>query len=167
MKTGTFIDIVSTNYDDIKRIYIARDSSAGRKFNEDSFNDAFIKCAAKFENSIITYDDVIRYFWIAYSNTYKKENIDNSKISYIEEYPDILDDDEDYAKVVYDNIMEAVEEEFSENDMMMYSLYKYYGWKREDLEKNYDCTDFENKIKIIHKFVKDYSKKKFKNKKRS
>ena len=133
MKTGTFMDIVSTNYDDIRRIYCSRDNNAGRKFSEDAFNEAFIKCASKFGNSIITYDDVIKYFWIAYLNTNKKDMINNSKLDYIEEYPEILDDDEDYAHYIYNDIMEAIEEEFSENDMMIYSLYKYYGWAREDL----------------------------------
>lgn len=163
MKTGTFMDIVGTNYDDIRRIYCSRDNNAGRKFSEDAFNEAFIKCALKFGNSVITYDDVIKYFWIAYLNTHKKDMINNSKLEYVEEYPEMEEEDESFSKKFYNTIMTEISKAFSEDDMMIYSLHKYHGWKKEDLENaDYDCKDFELRIKNIHRFVKEYSKKNFK-----
>lgn len=64
MKTGTYMDLVSVHYDDFKKTFASRDNNRGRRFDEDSFNDAFIKCANRFGNNVITYDDALRYFWI-------------------------------------------------------------------------------------------------------
>lgn len=163
MKTGTFMDIVSTNYDDIKRIYCSRDKNAKRKFNEDAFNEAFIKCAVRFGNDIITYEDVIKYFWVAYLNTFKKESINDSKLTYCEEYPEIEETDENFSNQFYNIIMNAIENAFSEEDMLIYSLYKYHDWSKQDLiSAGYDCKNFEIRIKNIHRFVKEFSKKNFK-----
>lgn len=157
------MDIVGTNYDDIRRIYCSRDNNAGRKFSEDAFNEAFVKCASKFGNSIITYDDVIKYFWIAYLNTHKKDMINNSKLDYIEEYPEIEEDNESFSKQLYNMVMNAIENAFSEEDMLIYSLHKYHGWSKQDIASSgYDCKNFEIRIKNIHKFAKEYCKKNFK-----
>jgi hypothetical protein len=56
--------------------------------------------------------------------------------------------------------MTTVSEVFGEDDMMVYSLYKYYGWSENELiDAGYDCKDLNNRIKTIHKFVKSYCKK--------
>lgn len=159
MKTGTFMDLVGLYYDDIKRTYISR-SNGGRKFSEDIFNDAFIKCAKKFGNEIITYDDMIKYFWVAYVNTYKTDEAYNSKICLCDEYPELEDETENFSSKFYNDIMQAIEKAFSTNDMLIYSLYKYHDWsKKELLEAGYDCNNFEIKLKNIHRFVKEYTKK--------
>lgn len=166
MKRGTFMDIVGIHYDDITRTYRLRDNNNGRKFDEDAFNDAFIKCSIHFGNNIIDYNDVIKYFWTAYVNTRKGNNYKNSSIQSCAEYPeDIIDDDqESFAEKFYKTIMNAITESFGEEDMLVYSLYKYHGWKEKDLiEAGYDCKNLEIRIKNIHKFVKEYSKKHYKN----
>ena len=64
------------------------------------------------------------------------------------------------AIAIYDNVMEAISKEYSEEDMMLYSLYKYHKWKLQDLiDAGYDCTDIESKVDEIHKFVKNYCKR--------
>lgn len=168
MNTGTFMDIIGIHYDDIKRLYISRDINRGRKFNEDAFNDAFIKCAKQFGNNVITKDDVIKYFWVAYVNTSKGSIKYDSIIELKEEYDEIIDDDEDsFAQTVYKNIMKAITYVYSEDDMYIYSLYKYHGWSKKDLiEAGYNCDNFEEKIKDIHKFVKKYGKENIKYKSR-
>lgn len=167
MKTGTFMDIVGTNYDDIKNIFSSR-NNIGKKFNEDCFNEAFIKCAAKFGNSIISYEDVIKYFWIAYINTYKNEYVSESKLCLCEDFTD-FDNDLEYVEYdntsneIYDNIMNAISKAFSHEDMVLYNLYKCHKWKKDDLLKaGYDCTNLETRIKNIHGFVKEYCKKNYK-----
>ena len=60
------MDIISAHYKDIKKLFVSRISNHGLKFNEDSFNDAFIKCAQHFGNDIIAYDDAIKYFYVAF-----------------------------------------------------------------------------------------------------
>jgi hypothetical protein len=60
-------------------------------------------------------------------------------------------------------VMDSVSEQFGENDMMVYSLHKYHGWSKEDLiSDGYDCSDFEERIRTIHRFVKTYGKKRIK-----
>ena len=166
MKTGTFMDIVGIHYDDIKKLYIKRECSNGRKFNEDSFNTAFIKCAKHFENNTLDYDTVVKYFWVAYVNTSKNEYKYNSNTELCDEFNfDILDDDdeESFAQKLYTTVMDAISYVYSEEDMLIYSLYKYHGWKKEELiEAGYNCENFETRIKEIHKFVKEYTKKHFK-----
>lgn len=159
MKTGTFMDIVGTNYDDIKRLYISRSNNKG-SFDEDSFNEAFIKCAKKFGNDVITYEDVVKYLWVAYINTKKASSIKDSKIEYCEEYEDIEEEEDYTAESIYNIVMDAITAAYSEEDMMIYSLYKYHKWTKNDLiEAGYDCKNFEIRIKTIHKFVKAYCKK--------
>ena len=161
MKSGTFMDIVGIHYDDIKRIYSSRDKNRGQKFCEDSFNEAFIKCAAKFCNNIITYEDAIRYFWVAYVNTKKNSFKYTSSIELCEEYSDdIIDDNElSLAEKVYDITENILKKKFGETEMLIYILYKYHNWSEKDLEiSGYDCTDLKSRIKIMHSYVKEYWK---------
>ena len=162
MKTGTFMDIVSVHYDDFKKSFISRDNNKGRKFDEDSFNDAFIKCANKFGNDIISYDDAIKYFWVTYSNTVKSIK-QNTNTELDDTLHDVIDDDEpSKANYIYNIVMAAITEAFNEDDMMVYSLYKYHNWTEDELTAaGYDCKNLDIRIKTIHKFVKSYCKKRF------
>ena len=157
------MDIVGIHYDDIRKTYSTRDNSNNRKFDEDAFNDAFIKCAKHFGNSEINYEDVIKYFWIAYVNTRKGNDYKyKSTVELYEEYPeDIIDEYEvSFAEKFYNNVMTAITKSFGEEDMLIYSLYKYHGWKEQDLiDAGYNCKNFNIRIKNIHKFVKEYAKK--------
>ena len=157
------MDIVGIHYDDIRKTYSTRDNSNNRKFDEDAFNEAFIKCAKHFGNSEINYEDVIKYFWIAYVNTRKGNDYKfKSTVELCEEYPeDIIDEYESsFEEKFYNNIMTAITKSFGEEDMLIYSLYKYHGWKEQDLiDAGYNCKNLNIRIKNIHKFVKEYAKK--------
>lgn len=163
MKTGTFMDIVSVHYKEIRKSFTSR--SFDKTFDEDSFNDAFIKCALHFGNDTIDYDYAIKYLFTTYKNTHNSmsyietnETVDIEECDFADEY----DEEELDAKEIYDDVMNAIAEEYSENDMKIYSLYKYHKWKLQQLiDSGYNCTDFENKIKEIHKFAKSYCKRKF------
>lgn len=160
MKTGTFMDLVSVHYNDLKKTFAVRDNNRSRRFDEDSFNEAFVKCAVKFGNDVISYDDVMRYYWIVYSNTVKSIKHDNHID--IEEMPYDIADEEDPSKAdyIYNIVMKAITDAFSEDDMMIYSLYKYHGWTIDELtDVGYDCKNLDVRIKTIHKFVKAYCKK--------
>lgn len=168
MKTGTFMDLISIHYKEIKTSFTSR--SIDKKLDEDAFNDAFIKCANHFGNKILNYDDVVKYFFTTYKNTHianeQKEHQELNETFDVEVHDCSEEDDEHskYAQLVYDTVMKAIYEEYSENDMMTYSLYKYHKWKLQDLvDAGYDCTDFENKMHEIHKFAKNYCKNHFKN----
>jgi hypothetical protein len=166
---NTFINIVAYKYDKIKSLFSSRLYNMDLYFDEDLFNDTIIKCHEKFGTSIIDYDTTIKYFWIAYLNTIKSDINKSNNIS-IEsldtELHDCIDDiynefiDEDYAKDVYNIVMNAITAKYGKDDMIIYSLYKYHNWSEADLKSaGYDCKDLKEKIKTIHRFVKSYCKK--------
>ena len=166
MDKGTFMDIVGVHYKDIKQLFISRDLKKGLYFNEDSFNTAFIKCVEQYGNDIIEYDDVIKYFYVAYKHTRDSELLHNKKFELCEEFEDddIIEENYDsYAEEIYEIVMNAVKMTFGDEDMMIYSLYKYHNWSKEDLEnEGYDCFDFDKRIDTIHRFVIKYCKKNIK-----
>lgn len=158
------MELVGANYDDIKSLFKKRSYNAGISFDEDSFNDAFIKCANKFENTIITLELTTKYFWTAYLNT-AKTNFGSRKLDTVSldiEFHDVIDEN-NYASDIYNMIMDAIEMEFGYNDMMIYSLHKFHNWSKHDLEDSgYDISNFESRIKEIHKFVKTYGRRNIK-----
>lgn len=164
MKRGMFMDIVSVHYKDIKNLFKSRSINKGEHFDEDSFNDAFIKCAQRFGYEQIDYDTAIKYFWVAYVNTVKMNSVkmhNDIKDELDMTMHDCIDDDEPTkAQYVYDTVMNAITEAFSEEDMMIYSLYKYHNWTEKELtDADYDCKNLDIRIKNIHRFVKEYCKK--------
>jgi len=165
MNAGTFMDIISVHYKDIRKLFTNRLINQAIKFDDDSFNDAFIKCAQHFGNEQITYDDAIKYFYVAFTNTIRGNVIKTKKNLSYDELDESIEDDTDdddhtqFAKYFYDTIMSAITEAFNENDMMIYSLYKYNDWTKQDLiDSGYDCKNFDVRIKNIHRFVKEYVK---------
>ena len=62
MNTGTFMDLISIHYKDIKNLFKSRSYNRNIDFDEDSFNDAFIKCAQRFGNEINNYDNAKMYY---------------------------------------------------------------------------------------------------------
>ena len=163
------MDVVADNYTKIKSLFNSRLYNMSINFDEDLFNDAFIKCATKFGDEQITYEVTVKYFWIAYLNTIKTEltKIENSNVELLEEdIHDCIDDtynelyDDNYAKNVYNTVMDAVTLKYGEEEMFVYSLYKYNNWSEQDLvDAGYDCTNLNTRIKKVHRFVKEYCKK--------
>ena len=163
MENGTFMDIVGVHYKDIRSLFISRVVRLDKEFSDDSFNSAFIKCAEHFGNKDIEYSEAVRYFWVAYEHTEMNVESRQSRFELRDEFDDIVEEDDTYAQRIYDKTMEAVAEAFGEDDMMMYSMHKYHGWSKEELEEDgYDCKNFDIRIKTIHRFVKTYCKKNFK-----
>lgn len=169
MDTGTFMNIVAYKYKEIKTLFKSRLMKIGIQFDEDLFNDSFIKCATKFNDDIITYDVVIKYFWTTYLNTIKSEFKNSEKLcfeSIDNEIHDCIDNtyneyiDDDYSKEIHYIIMNAIKLKYGESEMNIYNLYKYHEWTENDLIlAGYDCEDLDKRIKAIHRFVKTYCKK--------
>lgn len=165
MESGNFMDIISVHYKDIRKLFVTRSHNHRINFSDDTFNDAFISCAQHFGNRTIEYEYAVKYFWVAYRNAITGEISKNAKIVLQDEFEDIIDDntDNEFAKYVYDTVMDAIAAAFGEDDMYIYSLYKYNGWTKDDLiAEGYDCKNFETRIKNIHRFVKEYIKLKYK-----
>lgn len=165
MKTGTFMDIVGINYDTIKSLFKSRLHNMNIPFNEDALNDAFIKCAQRFGNTLLDYNTVIKYYWVAYINTIKSSKPKLDCVSFDPYTHDCMDDTADNVRAIniYNVVMDLVSDKFGEHDMMLYMLYKFHNWSKDDLvESGYDITYIDTRMKEIHKFVKTYCKKRIK-----
>ena len=71
--------IVGAHYKDIRNLFISRVTKLGRPFSDDTFNTAFIKCAERFGDKEVGYDDVVRYFYVSYLNTELKNDKMNER----------------------------------------------------------------------------------------
>lgn len=160
MNSGDFMGLIGHHYDKIVSLFKSRSYNLGVNFDEDLFGDAFIKCAYKFGEDIISYDVAIKYFWVVYLNTVKSQFINSQKINTvsIDETPDI-EDIFDINRQVYNMVMDAIVVKFGEDEMNVYRLYKYHNWTKEELiSAGFDCNNLLERVKTIHKFVKEYSK---------
>lgn len=158
------MDTIGIHHDEIKSLFKSRAYKSGMSFDEDSFNDAFIKCAEKFGNDEVPYETIVKYFWVAYTNTYKSNIAKEQRIETVE--LDIASHDciDEPDTNVYNIVMDAIAFKFGEELMMMYSLYKLHNWSKDDLiDAGYNVDEcFDLTIKEIHKFVKTYCKKRVK-----
>jgi hypothetical protein len=72
----------------------------------------------------------------------------------------VIAEDPSRADCIYRIVMKAITDAFGEDDMMIYSLYKYHGWTIDELtDVGYDCKNLDIRVKTIHRFVKAYCKK--------
>lgn len=155
MKFGTFMDIISVHYNDITSLFKSR---LHGKLDEDSFNDTFIKCAQKFGNEIISYETVVKYFWTAYTNTVKANICNDNRLETVSidvDMHDCVDETTEEYTNIYNIVTHDISNEFGEEEMMMYVLYKFHDWSKQDLiDAGYDCDDFDSCIAEVHKFLK-------------
>lgn len=163
MKTGTFMNIVGIHYDEIKSLFKSRVYKSGGKFDEDTFNDAFIKCAQRFNNTELSYEFIVKYFWTTYINTYKGNIGKERQLETVELDVNVHDciDESTNNTNIYNMVMDAISLKYGDELMLVYSLYKLHGWSKDDLiDAGYIIDDhFDDNIKEIHKFVKTYCKK--------
>lgn len=160
MTSGGFMDLIGIHYNKIVALFKSRSLKLDMQFDEDAFGDAFIKCAQKFGDTNITYDTAIKYFWVSYLNTVKSQFVNSLKydIEHIDSALDVVYE-ESYSETIYNTIMDAITIAFSEEDMNVYRLYKYHNWSKKELtEAGFNCDNLDNRIKVIHKFVKQYAK---------
>ena len=65
--------IISENFDGFKKEIIALGNKHNIKFDDDIFNDTYIKCYETLKNRDITEDGVKYYFWVAFLNNTRKK----------------------------------------------------------------------------------------------
>lgn len=169
MHKNTFMGVVATHFDELKRLFKSRIHDAGLQFDDDIFSDTIIKCATKFGNADVSYDVVVKYFWTSFLNNTKMSKINVNRLDTVEldeELHDCIDNtynelyDDDYTINIYNIVMNAITVKYGSDLMELYSLHKFHGWTKEDLmQAGYNCDNFETNIKEIHKFVKSYGKK--------
>jgi hypothetical protein len=157
MKTGTFMDIVGINYDTIKSLFKSRLHNMNIPFNEDALNDAFIKCAVRFGEKEISYDDAVKYFWVAFLNTSRNEDVANSKFDHETEIQDEIDEEYDtQIDEKFDKVCSIIESEFGKDNLLAFKMVICDGWDIDELIDNQyvDCS-----FKSLFKKMKQFAKK--------
>ena len=120
MENGTFIDIVSIKYKDIRISFNNWSKNRQLVFDEDSFNDAFIKCADHFKDTIITYNDAIKYFWTAYIHTVMNNKKHNSFSTELSESIDVIDSNyNEDIDTLYNIIIKDIQQKFGNNAVQL------------------------------------------------
>lgn len=157
------MDIISVHYIDIRRLFHSRLSNIGKGFDEDAFNDAFIKCALRFGEKEISYEDAVKYYWVAFLNTIR--TADGNKLQYdldAEIDEEIIDEpyDEEIDEM-FDHICDGIEKEFGKEHLLAFKMVVCDGWSMNELiENKYVTPEFKNTYNKIRKFAKkNYSDK--------
>lgn len=75
--TGTFLELVAGSYDEIKVNFKIGLNKIKYSFDEDLFSDAILKCNSTLGDKIITKEEALKYFWVAYINGYKNQKKSN------------------------------------------------------------------------------------------
>lgn len=149
MENGTFIDIVSIKYKDIRISFNNWSKNRQLVFDEDSFNDAFIKCADHFKDTIITYNDAIKYFWTAYIHTVMNNKKHNSFSTELSESIDVIDSNynEDIDKL-YNIIIKDIQQKFGDDAVQLIHNHFIHNTKDKQLSRKI-CKYIKTKYKGI------------------
>ena len=116
MELMTFADIISKYYNNINTLFKSRMHKRDMKFDEDSFNDAFIKCFEYFKDNLISYDDAVKYFWTVYIHMVLNEKIHESHETELpEDYDCECPEYNEDIDNLYNTIIEDVRTEFGES----------------------------------------------------
>lgn len=84
---GKFMDIISSDFDNIKNAFIKRCINNELDFDEDVFMDALLNCERVLNGKLMTKSECIKYYWVAYSN---KLRTFKSKQDIFVSYDDIM-----------------------------------------------------------------------------
>lgn len=134
MELMTFADIISNYYNDIYTLFKSRMHRRDMHFNEDAFNDAFIKCSEHFKSDLISYDHAVKYFWTTYINTVLNEKIHDSYTTELPEDYDCECDEYNYdIDNLYNTIIDDIDMEFGEEGMEVVN--NYLKHKKSDSRK--------------------------------
>ena len=115
-----FADIIADNFYEIIDNFKRGLKSKGFGYDEDILSDTFISCNTVLKDKLMTKEEGINYFWVAYLNKLKTHAQQKSNVVYIDdltfdgevECPELDIIDETYNKdidILYDYIMEIKE----------------------------------------------------------
>lgn len=157
--TGTFLTHVAGSYGEIKRNFKKGLSKMKYSFDEDLFSDTILKCNNTFGDKVITKEEALKYFWVAYLNGYKNDK-KKYAVKNTEAIPDnfnIVDNRPNYNYEIddtYNIIIDALKDRFGEKNAdawVKHILFKKPYNKM--LEDNEIPQNFHYIIKKIKKFL--------------
>lgn len=81
----TFMDIVASDFSNIKNKFINKCKTNEIEFDEDLFMDAFLCCCKTLEAKSITKEECIKYYWVSYLNKIKTNKPKENKFESLDE----------------------------------------------------------------------------------
>ena len=163
-----FSDIIAGDFIKIRKDFEKRSKNKGFEFDEDLFSDAFISCNFTLKNKLLTKDDALKYFWIAYLNKLKSQSLhptifledlfpQTKEVMNYEEY-DIID--ESYSNdidILYDYIMDKLREKFGVEETNIFELHVCKGIHTKELEAiGYKDVNFVYLVKKFKRYIKNH-----------
>lgn len=159
---GIFADLISEDFDNIKKSFINRSKSAGYTFDEDLFMDSYINCQIKLSDKQMTKIECVKYFWVAYHN---KLRTPHQKLQTIELTPDIEKtysyNDDSYQEIIeskYNKIIDILKKKY---DIRLIDAWVLHMCEHKTYRELYDMGytfNFKNNFKQINQYLR----KKFK-----
>lgn len=142
----TFLDMVSKNYDSIRKMLIINSLKLKVSFDEDLFHDTLLKCSRSYKDDINNINKIKNYIWVAFRKNTSKALVRKKVLENIDDLQDFDIIDEDYIvemDELYDIIKEELIAEFGEEITDLW--FRHVG-----LEETYDVLEAESGIKNIH-----------------
>lgn len=163
-KHGKFVELVAEDFDSIKCLFIKKSNALGIDFNEDLFMDAFLNCEKVWKDKILSKDECLKYYWIAYLNKVKTEA---SKQSLFVPYDDMINYNiqspmcGSYNQCIdntYNEIVKMAYDKFDKSHVDAWLEHVCGGKSYKELrELGYDFK-FNDVFKKITKFIKTFYK---------
>ena len=163
-----FADIVADNFYEIINNFKRGLKSKGFGYDEDILSDTFISCNTVLKDKLMTKEEGINYFWVAYLNKLKTHAQQKSNIVYIDdltfdgevECPELDIIDETYNKdidILYDYIMDNIREKFGKEEADIFELHICKGIHTKELiGVGYTNINFEYLVKKIKRYIKNH-----------
>jgi hypothetical protein len=152
-------EIMETRFHEIQNNFKCASKKMGYTFDYDIFIETFIKCDEKLKNKDVTEEQIIQYFWVAFSNNLKKDFNKRSKISIVdlEEASEVIDEPyDDRRTFIYETMMKHIEANFKPHEVKAWYLHFAENKTYDELVKmGYDNINFHNSFRNINNYIKN------------
>lgn len=152
-------EIMETRFHEIQNNFKCASKKMGYTFDYDIFIETFIKCDEKLKNKDVTEEQIIQYFWVAFSNNLKKDFNKKSKISIVdlEEASEVLDEPyDDRRTFIYETMMQSLEKNFKPDEVKTWYLHFAENKTYEELiDMGYNNLNFHNSFRNINNYIKN------------
>lgn len=157
-KAGIFADLISEDFQNIRRSFINRSKAVGYIFDEDLFMDAYVNCQVKLGDKPMTKIECIKYFWVAYHNKLKipKQKLQTVELNTTLEQT-YMNKNEEYHAFIEDKcdeIERVVRKKYDSEIVDAWLLHMYEGKSYRELYAMGYVFNFKNIFKQIHQYLR-------------
>jgi hypothetical protein len=147
----TLANLVANNFEEIRKNFRSGLKDKGYPWDEDIMSDAFVSCMTTLKDRLMSKQEALKYYWVAYINKYKTASSKSKILSYEEELDDVInikDESRPYDKTI-DKIY----------DIILSELQDHYGIRKAYIWEMYVCKDIPSKeiLAMGFKDVKNFA----------